>query len=209
VVSVSSPPTAFGLRLPDSWYEFDIWRATRTGDLARWVDARITVEPGLKPWRAPLLSLLRDVAGRAEREGALYCAALTEPVEDAGTIAASVMVFQTDGASDPGGNSVEAIASRITATAPSADSRWWRTVEVVDLSAGRAVRVRGVETADLGGGAETECVLLQTLFPVPDGGGVLAVVCTSPQVALSDPLLDLFEAISDTLSWSYEPVRPA
>jgi hypothetical protein len=208
VTGLSSPPTAFGLRLPDSWYELDIWRATRTGDLARWVDSRIAAEPALKPWRGPLLSLLRDVAGRAQREGALYCAALTEPVEDAGTIAASVMVFQTDGAADPDGNAVEAIASRITATAPADDSEVWRTVSVVDLPAGRAVRVRGVETADLSGGASAECVVVQTLFPVPDGGGVLAVVCTSPQTGLAEPLLDLFEAISDTLSWSYEHVRP-
>ena len=201
-------PTAFALRLPESWLEFDVWRATRTGDLARWVDSRIATEPALKPWRASLLSLLREVAGRAEREGALYSAVLTEPVEDAGTIAATVMVFRTDGAADPAGNTVEAISAQITATAPSAGSDTWRTVGVVDLPAGRAVRVRGVETADLGGGIEAECVLLQTLLPVPDDGGVLAVVCTSPQVGLAEPLLDLFEAISDTLSWSYESVRP-
>jgi hypothetical protein len=79
-------------------------------------------------------------------------------------------------------------------------------VEIVELPAGQAVRVRGVESAS-GGASTIDCVCMQTLIPVPDGAGILNVVLTSPQVELSEVMLDLFDAISVTLSWS--PPTPA
>src|SRR5689334_21817061 len=103
----------FTLRVPESWVEFDVWRATRTGDLGRLVAARIAQAPELAPWRGTLVKLLREVADNAERQGALFCAAMADPVEDAGMLAASVMVLQTDGAPDPADNTVEAIAGQV------------------------------------------------------------------------------------------------
>jgi hypothetical protein len=41
---------------------------------------------------------------------------------------------------------------------------------------------------------------------VPGDRGVLNVALTSPHIGVADALFDLFDAISDTLSWS--PDRP-
>ena len=101
---------------------------------------------------------------------------------------------------------VEAIAGQLTAVAPAEGSSTWRRVGVVELPAGRAVRVAGVETSELGS-RSLDCVVMQTLIPVPGGRGVLDVVLTSPQVELAEGMLDLFEAISATLAWS--SVTPA
>ncbi len=196
------PPAGFTLRVPESWYEFDVWRATRTGDLARMVDARTAETPELLPLRGALLKLLREVAADAERQGALFCAAMVDQVEDHGVLVASVIVFQTEGSPDPAENTVDAIAGQVTAFSPADSSPTWRRVEIVQIPAGRAVRIAGVETADLGDHPPVECAVMQTLIPVPEGPGVLNVVLTSPLVELADSMLELFSAISETLAWS-------
>ncbi|AQZ67091.1 unnamed protein product [[Actinomadura] parvosata subsp. kistnae] len=189
-------PFGFTLRVPESWYEFDVWRAGRTADLARLVDARVAATPELAPHRPVLLKVLREVAELAARHGAVFGAAMTDHVEDAGTVLATLMVLHTRGRSDPGGNTVEAIASGVVAVPRTPGTPAWRSVEIVELDAGRAVRVRGIETGEL------DTVVMQTLVPVPGGHGVLDVVLTSPHLSLAEPMLDLFDAISATLAWS-------
>ncbi|MDQ2706946.1 MAG: hypothetical protein M3Z25_04625 [Actinomycetota bacterium] len=197
----TSTPVGFALRLPESWLEFDIWRANRTGDLPRLLDARIAADPALKPYRGALVKALRQAASEAERHGALFCAAMSELIEDAGMLAATVMVFQTDATLDPADDTAEVIASQLTSVASTEGAARWRRVDIVEIPAGRAVRLQGVEPVDFGG-QSLDCVVMQTLVPVPDGPGVLNVVATSPQVELAEPMLDLFDAISATLTWS-------
>jgi len=224
--AVTTAPDWFTLRIPESWFEFSPWRATRTGTLGRLVDARIAEAPSWRPHRSGLLKLLRAFAEMADRQGAIYCAAAAD-IAGEDSLLASLMVFHTPGEDDPRDNTVEAIAGQIVATPPTGPGQPWRTVALVDLPAGRAVRVRGVErttagealperapldgtsvngTASVGtasvGTAPIDGVMMQTLIPVPAGGGVLNVVLTSPHTALADDLLGLFEAISETLSWS-------
>ncbi len=194
--------SGFTVRVPPAWIEFDVWRATRTGDLARLVDARIAEAPDLAPRRGALLKLLREVATDAERQGALFCAVMADDLGSDAVLTATLLVFQTDGALDPADNSVEAIAGQVVAVAPSPGSPAYRRVEVVELPAGRAVRVAGIEAAHIAGRGAVDCVMSQTLIPIPGDRGVLNVVLTSPQIALADPMLELFEAISATLAWS-------
>ncbi|MEV0622955.1 hypothetical protein AB0I81_57225 [Nonomuraea sp. NPDC050404] len=189
-------PFGFTVRVPESWYEFDVWRAGRTGDLARLVDARVAAAPELGPHRAVLLKVLREVAELAGRHGAVFGAAMTDHVEDVGTVLATLMVLHTKGRPEPEGNTVEAIASGVVAVPPRPGTPGRRDVEIVELDAGRAVRVSGVETGEL------DSVVMQTLIPVPGGHGVLDLVLTSPHLSLAEPMLDLFDAISATLAWS-------
>lgn len=212
-----SSPDGFELRVPESWWEFDIWRATRTGDLARMVDARIAETPELEPHRGSLLTLLRDAATYAERNGAQFCAVASDVVDDAGAVArnrrstvdtdagmliATAMAFQTEGSPHAEQNTVEAIAAQVNSVAETSGSPSWRRVEIVEIPAGRAVRLSGVEPAETADGGVVDSVVMQTLVPVPGDQGVLDLVLTSPQVRLAEPMLDLFDAISGTLAWS-------
>jgi hypothetical protein len=193
-------PIGFTLRVPPRWYEFDVWRATRSRELARLVDARIAEQPALAARRAGVLRFLRDVAGDAERHGAVYCAAMAEPVQGGGHLLASCTVLQTPGPADRAERTVESIAAGITAVAGSPESSAWRGVQLLSLAAGPAVRVREVATVDTGG-AVPQCVAMHTLLPHPDGGGVVDVVLASPQVHLAEAMLDVFDAISGTFAW--------
>ncbi len=228
-----SAPARFGLRIPEGWVELDPWRATRTGDVARLVDERIADMPQLRPHRATMIKGLRTLAEEAERAGAVYCAAAAEPAgsgDDHGQLLASLTVVSTTGMPEPALNTVEAIAAQIPATARTDTSPDWREVRIVTLAAGQAVRVRGVRTITAGrrgtattgtpgdptadglppAGAAGEMsslsvVSMQTLIPVPDGENILDIVLTSPRVDLTEGLLDLFDAISATLSWEEGP----
>lgn len=200
-------PTGFVMRVPETWVEFDVWRANHTGDLARLVDARVAETPELKPHRGALLKLLKEVAAHAERSGALYCAAMCDMSEETGLLAASVMVLQNDGPPDPRDNTVEAIASQVSSVVPSGSGgpdEPWRQVAIVEIPAGRAVQVKGMEPA-VPGRPDSQVVSMLTLVPVPGGGGVVTIVAMSPQVELADPMLDLFDAISSTFGWSNVP----
>jgi hypothetical protein len=196
----------FRVRVPPSWFQFDAWRATRTADLARLVDARAEQNPQLRPYRAALLRMLREVAEDAQSRGALLCAVTANPVADAGNLLASLMVFHTSGSADPQENTVDGIAASITAHEGGEGAGSWRRVSVVDLPAGRAVRVVGVELVGLelvgDGQAPLDVVTMHTLWPVPGSGGVFDVVLTSPQARIADALLDLFDAISGTFTWA-------
>src|SRR5687768_9491362 len=94
-------PFGFTVRVPESWYAFDTWRSGRTGDLARLVDARVSAAPELAPHRSVLVKVLREVADLAGRRGAVFGAAMTDHVEDVGTVLATLMVLHTPGSPDP------------------------------------------------------------------------------------------------------------
>ena len=211
----------FALRVPETWFEFDVWRATRTGDLARTVDERLRDLPQMRPYRADILRGLRQLAEDAERRGAVYCAAAADRIDDDGMLLASLMVFSTAGMPEPALNTVEAIAAQLNATAPTnggapasdgtarpevSGPAPWREVRVIDLDAGRAVRVRGISAVDSADGTRTlPVVSMQTLIPIPGGDDVLNVVLSSPLASMAEGLLDLFDAISATLTWEAGP----
>ncbi|MBI4942638.1 MAG: hypothetical protein HY830_18010 [Actinobacteria bacterium] len=199
---------AFTVRVPPSWFRFDAWRATRTADLARIVDARIATQPGLRRHRAALLALFREVAEDAQARGALMCAVGVDPVAAGGPLLASLMVFRTDGDPLHPLQTVEEIAASVTAHEGAEGPGTWRRVGLVDLPAGPAVRVTSVgrlqaDAADRDGGpdAAPDLVAMHTLVPAP-GGGVVDVVLTSPQASIADALLDLFDAVSGTFAWA-------
>ncbi len=195
-MTVTSAPR-FSLRIPESWVEFDVWRATRTGDLSRLVEGRLRELPQLRPHRGVILRALRDLALEAERAGAIYCAAAADDPARDYPLLASLMVFTTAGMPEPTLNTVEAIAAQITTQPRSGDEADWRDVRVLELEAGRAVRVQGVTATP----TAARLVSMQTLVPVPGSEATLNIVLTSPQAALADALLDLFDAISATLAW--------
>jgi hypothetical protein len=126
---------------------------------------------------------------------------MCDVAEDSGLLAASVMVMQNDGPPDPADNTVEVIAGQVTSIAPSEPGAPWRQVEIVEIPAGRAVQVKGMEPA-VAGRPESQIVSMITLIPVPGGGGVVSIVLMSPQIELAEPMLDLFDAISSTFGWS-------
>ena len=196
---------AFAVRLPPSWFEIDLWRATRTGELARAVDRRIEQTPELAPVRGAVLRFLREVAVDAERRGMVFAAAVAEPLEGGELLVATAagVVAAAPPGTDP--HDVDAVASQLTSVPPTrtaAGNDTWRRVEVVRLPVGKAVRVTAVEETAWADGRTVPCVSMHTLLPVPGEPAALDFVLTSPHAGLADAMLDLFAAITETLEWT-------
>lgn len=206
-------PSRFSLRVPPDWVQFDIHRATRTGELTRIVDEHLAGLPHLKPHRRDILKALRHLAEQAEAAGAVLCAAAVDDQGDDGALLATLAVFITDGMPEPALNTVPAIAAQLTATPRSeaADGGAepdWREVRIVEFPAGDAVQVRGVTTVESEDeGPTLRLVTMETLTPLPAGERILNVVLTSPHVSVVDDLLELFGLITETLTWENVSIK--
>lgn len=123
--------------------------------------------------------------------------------------------------------SVEVIASQISTRAQVQGSDAdWQHVRIVQLPAGPAVRVEAVSTIGAADGYPTQprpasfgappapegptlrglrpqvrWVTMQNLLPIPGTDTVLNLVFNSPHVVVAEALLNVFDAISSTLSF--------
>lgn len=193
--------------MPTTWVGFDVSTALRSGYLIRAVDERIRDFPELRSQRRLIIAAMEALVERARDQGALYCAAAAEDLGDDGSLLASLAVFTTEGMPEPALNTVEAIAAQLPTTPrPDDGDGDWREVRLVDLDAGRAVRVQGISTLRSDENeVAVQIVTMQTIIPTPGSDGILNIVLTSPQASSVDPLLELFDAISGTLTWEAGP----
>ncbi|MEX5635205.1 hypothetical protein [Parafrankia sp. FMc2] len=84
-------PHRFTITVPDSWFVLDTQTARSATAIARMVTARAHDHPVLAGQEPSIARILRDVAARADRHGAAYCAVMVEDVRGDG-LSAWVMV---------------------------------------------------------------------------------------------------------------------
>lgn len=204
VNAASSPSNAVGfvLTLPVGWYELDVAPATRNASINALVRDRVAASPELKPARDGMVRVLTRIAREAAASGAVYCAAM---VEDAGGAPMSAAVTVTVIPDRPGSSTttdpVAAIVSTLTPKTAKHRDDTWCTVETIRSGDVRAARSFGVEDVQAPeGGGWVRAVTMQTFVPVPGASSVAVVSCSSPNVSLAEPMIDLFEAISSTFS---------
>jgi hypothetical protein len=100
----------------------------------------------------------------------------------------------------PAGSAADAIAELLSSKEARQDGDTWMLRSVVELpDAGRAARAQGVADVELPGGGWLRTILMQTFVPV-DGDRILLVAGASPALDLAEPLLELFETITSTLT---------
>lgn len=206
-----SPATAparvagFSLTVPATWFEVDVAPATRSSSINELVTSRIRTVPALAEHGDAVARMLRRIAREAHASGAVYCAAMVEPVEGAG-MTASVTV-STVRAARPDGTPLDSdpdlVASSLRHKTAKDEDDTWQQVEVVDLpGAGRAARAYGVDDIDLPEGAGwVRSVVMQTLVPIPGTDRVAVISCSSPNLTLVEGLHDVFDAITSTFQF--------
>lgn len=196
----SAPADAFGLRIPPEWEEIDVHPRTRDAAIAASVGRRITEVPELRPHRTELVRLWRNLAAKTYDAGGRYCAIFAQPAGE-GVIPGAVTVTALPAApAEPGLSAVDAIIDQLQRSPARQGDETWQSTRIVDIEgAGPAVQVFGVEDIDLNeSGYQLRCVVLSTFIPA--GEHVLLVTGTSPATDLVDPLLELFGAITATLT---------
>ncbi len=194
----------YGVTVPTSWFEVELRPGRRDPAIRALVESRVREQPELREQRAGIIRLLREQARRAWESGAVSCACMVEPTDE-GPITASVTVSIVEGplssrSDDP--DRITPLLERLrTVEASSPDEPWSRPSTTQIDPVGTCARTSGVEDLQLPDDAGwIRSVVMQTFVPVPDDRRILLVTCSSPVLPLAEEVLDLFDAITSTLT---------
>ncbi|MFJ4920135.1 hypothetical protein [Streptomyces sp. NPDC088725] len=194
----------FRIKVPESWWEFDVRPETRDDSIHRMVRERIRQRPELEPYRDVFTDFLRKAAREAWQSGALYCGCMAEAFGGDTPITGSVTVSLVGARTQSGEvlpTDPAAIVRQLSVREGKREGDAWRKVATVDIpEVGTAARTYGVEDIEIPGDTRTiRAVLMQTFIPVPGLEGKVALVSGSSQVLdLADSFFDMFDAITST-----------
>jgi hypothetical protein len=208
--AATSPTTGFSLQMPRQWYEFDIHPAVRDDNIRRAVRERVKAHPELADSQADLIKGLRRLCREAWQEGVVYCGCLAQVVENEAPLLANLTVAIVQARGENG----EALDTNpgviLNSLTPVARGRrptdLWREVAAVELPhAGRAARSRGIEDIQMpDDGRMARVVMMQTFVPIPGVPDRVAVITgMSPQLELTEPMLELFDALTGTFAFTH------
>lgn len=197
-MATTTDTVSFSLALPNNWFELDVRPSTRDLTIGLLVESRVRDQPELWEHRSELTKLLRRQARDAWEAGARYCACFVIVVEQSvipGSVTVSVIP------APPGGATADAVAESLTAKEARDDDDTWSRRSLVTLpNAGRATRREGVLDIPLPSGrGAVRSIIMQTFVPLADGR-LLLVGAASPALDLTEPLLELFDAVTSTLT---------
>jgi hypothetical protein len=200
----------FRIKVPESWWEFDVRPESRDDSIRRMVNERVEQHPELAPHRDTYLTFLRKAAADAWKSGALYCGCMAETFGGGTPITGSVTVSLVGGRTrdgEPLSTDPAAIAAGLSAKEAKKEGDSWRKVTTVDIpGVGPAARTYGIEDIPVPDDAlnrTVRAVLMQTFIPVPGQDGKVALVAGSSQVVdLAESFFDIFDAVTSTFRFT-------
>ncbi|MFF7156786.1 hypothetical protein [Streptomyces sp. NPDC008139] len=222
--SGTSPVRGVNILVPSSWYEFDIHPATRDASIREVVRERVQERPELADSRTALIRTLTRTADEAWQTGVLYFGALADLSDEAPlTASVTIAVLEADDRADDtadgeqaGGRAGGNLAALVAALKPVPAGRRptdpWRRIKLVELpDAGSAARSEGIDDIELPDDDRTvRMVLMQTFVPFPGGDPRVAVISgATSQLALAEPMLELFDGITETFRFVYADDDPS
>lgn len=200
----------FRIKVPESWWEFDVRPESRDDSIRRMVDERVRQRQELAPYRDTYTAFLQKAAADAWKSGALYCGCMAESFGGDTPITGSVTVSMVGGRTadgEPLSTDPAVIAAQLAVKAAKREGDSWRKVTTVDIpGVGPAARTYGIEDIAVPGdelGRTIRAVLMQTFIPVPGQEGKVALVAGSSQVLdLAESFFDIFDAVTSTFRFS-------
>ncbi|MGW0596200.1 hypothetical protein ACWD11_03545 [Streptomyces sp. NPDC002776] len=200
----------FRIKVPESWWEFDVRPESRDDSIRRMVNERVAGHPELSKYRDVYVEFLRKAAADAWKSGALYCGCMAESFGGDTPITGSVTVSLVGGRSQSGeplSTDPSVMASQLAVKEAKKEGDSWRKVTTVDIpGVGPAARTYGIEDIAVPDDAlkrTIRAVLMQTFIPVPGQEGKVALVAGSSQVLdLADSFFDIFDAITSTFRFA-------
>ncbi|POX55400.1 hypothetical protein C3489_10120 [Streptomyces sp. Ru71] len=196
----------FRIKVPESWWEFDVRPESRDDSIHRMVTERVAQRPELAPYKDTYVAFLQRAAADAWKSGAMYCGCMAESFGGDTPITGSVTVSLVGGRTREGAplsTDPSAIAAGLAVKEAKREGDSWRKVTTVDIpGVGPAARTYGIEDIAVPDDAlnrTVRAVLMQTFIPVPGQEGKVALVAGSSQVLdLADSFFDIFDAITST-----------
>lgn len=192
----------FTISVPQSWYELELDPARSDRAIRELVEERVRGNDTMWPQRHAIHRLLVRQAAEAHAAGATYAAGFSLATDEGpvtGSLTVSLVADPFAG-SDPQDGPGLGLADRFRQVPRTADplAPYAETTVVEIPTAGPCPRSSGIEDTPFPGGGLLRNVFSLTAVPVPDLERVFLLACSSPVVALSDALLDLFDAVVGT-----------
>ncbi len=184
---------------PPGWFQIDLNPRTSRQSIRRLVAERTRTDKDSAGARRELTRLLEDAVAAAGSQGAVFSALYADIVDrtpiGASVIAAAVVA---EGSLTPGG---KFDLDRLQELAGEAGRQTTvRDTEIVELPAGRAVRVHK-ETALTAAGRPAYTDVVQYFLPMPGRFAVLIVTFSTPTLPLAEAFGELFDTMAASIEW--------
>jgi hypothetical protein len=194
------PEVGFRVHVPDSWLTLDLDPASSGVWAERVLDERIAEHPEAARHRGHMRRILHKVVDQQRAAGVFLAAVLVAGGRPSELIGASLTLTWTRLTAAP--DDISWLARHLAEDTPlDGEQPGMRTVEVVDLPAGPAVRVRTSLLAPVPESARRQRVAVsQVVVPVPGTPWLGVLVVSTPNLALTE----VFAALADDVARSLE-----
>ncbi|MCE7082105.1 hypothetical protein [Streptomyces sp. ST2-7A] len=204
VDTVAVEREGFHIKVPDTWWEFDIRPETREEGIRRLVRERVRANPRLAEHAETIASFLRRQAKEARDSGAAWIGCMADTFGGEVPVTASMTVSLLDARTSTGAalsTDPRAIAGQLKEVTARREGDPWRRVSTVEIpEVGIVARTEGVEDIRFRQDPRPmRVVLSQTFIPVPGSANRVALVAgSSHTLELADSFLDVFDAVAST-----------
>ena len=189
----SGPPSGMSITTPGNWVRIDVSSLADNGLIASLVDQQLKDRQIPGSDRETLVRTLQEAILALKDVSVDFAAATVEREGDRVLIAsATVILAPVEGAE------LESLADQYHFR-PAAPEK----TEVVELQAGRALRIEAVEAAQIADGASIVTLSVQYLLPVPNTGLMAALNFNTPTVGYRGPLTELFDTMAQSFRFEW------
>lgn len=201
VETTARTPRDLRVATPANWFDLDLEPATSEASIERLVAQRAGDGSEQAEVRAQLVGLLRRATSDAVARGAVFASLLSDVIGGR-PVAASLIVSVAADTEDAGGGDLQALVERLRRS-PGSDGELAQ-VGVVELPAAPAVRLRRRTATEPEGDAEGAVVeTVQYFVPVPATASLLVLSFSTPNLALAEAFVELFDTMAHTLQWRW------
>jgi hypothetical protein len=191
-------PVGFQLRVPENWVDFSVADEADENRIAGDVWSQC-IRAGLSEQQAGAWTeSVRRAIRHARQSGVLHAASVFQIYED-GPFSANLVVSTLTPPED--GDVLGALVQAQGLSQP--DGTWQRVGTASIDGIGTVGRIHGIQdvTQDE---ATMRCAVMHTVVPIPGASDILIVTGSSPNIAESSEVFEMFEAIAATLEFSAE-----
>jgi hypothetical protein len=195
------PDTGFRLHVPDDWLTLDLDPATSDAFVERVLDERVAEYPQAARHRGHMRRILQGLIAQQRDAGVFLAAVLAAGERPAELIGANLSLSWAKLDSPPG--DIGWLARFFAEDEPQdGEDPDQREVDVVDLPAGPAVRVRTSLLAPIPETTRTQRVAVnQLVVPVRDTAWLALLVLSTPNLELAETFALLADEVAQSLAF--------
>jgi hypothetical protein len=193
------PEVGFRVHVPDGWLTLDLDPASSPGWVERVLDERIAEHPPAARHRGHMRRILQALVDQQRAAGVFLCAILAAGGRPAEMIGANLSLSWVELAGPAG--DISWLARHFAGDdLLDGELPQLRTVEVVDLPAGPAVRVRTSLLARVPESSRRQRVAVsQLVVPVPGTRWLGVIVVSTPNLARTETFATLADEVAQSL----------